>query len=94
MQECIRPGAARRQGSLAVVRGAVRGDREVEGGRVRWGNREAEEVYLRYLEGNQEVVAGLGGCGVIWMLPGHVISARQASNGCDLLVLPGGDHRA
>jgi hypothetical protein len=46
---------------------------------VRWGNREVGEVYLRYLEGNQEVVAGVAGCGVavIWMLPSRVISARR-----------------
>lgn len=83
---------ARRQGSLAGVGAVVRGNWEGEGGKVRWGNREVEEVGLQYLEGNQEVVVGVGGCGVamIWMLPSRIISIRRALNRCDLLVLPGG----
>lgn len=66
------------------------GNQEAEGGKARWGNRVAEEVYLRFLKGNQEE-AGVG-CGVamIWTLHSRDISGRRASSGCDLLVLPGG----
>ncbi len=72
----------------AVARGTREGEGEEE---ARWETQEGAEVYLQYLEGNQEGVAAVGGCGVaIWMLPRRVISGRWASNGYNSHVLPGG----